>query len=299
VGRRRDVSASKYDPAVGREPKGPDKITAAIVGAQKAGTSSLAAILGTHPDVALAQGKEAHLFDDADIQADGLTRQRLAQAFPNFAGERIVLDATPSYLYLPGALETLVEHNPDIRVIVVLRDPVERAFSQHGHSVRRGLEDLSFARGLLAEKSRLSGDRDPLVVDSPRRVSSYVDRGRYEIQLDRLQRLVGHVLIVRFQDFVADPATVVLAIQGFLGIAALAPPDEPMHLNRREVAVAPPRLGRAIAALKLRRSARRTEDVLRWQPGDLRAPASSPPLIVEWPESPPRALLDVLGPLGT
>ena len=88
------------------------RVGAAIVGAQKCGTTTLAAMLDEHPQIRLAVGKESHLFDQAVVHRDGPTDGDIEQYWPDVSEGELLLDATPSYLYLPGCLEALLRHSP-------------------------------------------------------------------------------------------------------------------------------------------------------------------------------------------
>jgi hypothetical protein len=198
-------------------------IDVAIVGAQKCGTTTLAAVLATHPGLCLAEGKEAHLFDDQGVQREGLPPDWVDHHFGHRTRGQLLLDATPSYLYLPGCIEALVRHNPAVRVIVLLRPPAERARSHHGHERRRGAERLPFALGLLLERRRLRRDRAPLADGSAHRVWSYRDRGRYAGQLRRVAALVPNLHVTTLADLGADPIGEVTAIHRFLGLEEVPP----------------------------------------------------------------------------
>jgi hypothetical protein len=208
----------------------PLRVGAAIIGAQKAGTTSLAATLATHPGICLASGKEAHLFDRPDVQARGPQSEDLERFFAHRRPGQVLLDATPSYLYLPGCIEALVRHEPAVRLIVVLRDPAARAVSHHAHEVRHNFERRRLVSALPLERRRLRRDRDPLAPDSAHRHSSYLDRGRYDKQLDRLRDVAAHVLVVRFEELVASPQRVLDAVTAFLGVDPL-PIGHLPHLN--------------------------------------------------------------------
>jgi hypothetical protein len=243
------------------------RIDAAIVGAQKCGTTSLAGVLGGHPDICLAAGKEAHLFDRADVQAYGPTDGQLAAAFPDRHPGQLLLDATPSYFYLPGCLEALVRHAPDVRVIVVVRSPARRAVSHHGHERRLGFERLPFLAAVALEGRRLRRDSDVLAQDSAHRHASYLDRGRYAPQMARLRSLTDRVTVVTLDGLVTDPTATLHRLQDFLGV------------DRREVGAFPRdnagdgrrrRLATGVAAVALRRATREAEQSLDLPAGALR-----------------------------
>jgi len=214
-----------------------------IVGAQKCGTTTLAAVLDEHPGICLAVGKETHLFDRADVQQSGPSTDDLERWFPHREPGQLLLDATPSYVYLPGCLEAAVEHNPDLRAIVMLRPPGDRAVSHYGHARRHRFERRSALLALLLERRRLRKDRDPLAQGSAHRERSYVDRGRYHAQLQRLLALVPQVHVVLMSDLIADPERVVHGVHDVV---------------------------RAVASALTRRDAVRTERLLGLRRGALR-----------------------------
>ncbi|MEQ1701728.1 MAG: sulfotransferase domain-containing protein [Ilumatobacteraceae bacterium] len=237
----------------------PRRIDAAIVGVQKCGTTSLAAMLAEHPQVCLAAGKEAHLFDDPEVQRSGVATARFDGLFAHRRPGQLLLDATPSYLYLPGCLEALLVHNPDVKVIVVLRPAGERAVSHHDHERRRGVERRSLPVALLVERWRLRRDREPLSPSSAHRVAAYLDRGRYAAQLHRLLGLTARVHVLTLADLVAEPDRVFAEVQRFLGVEVV-PAGVVPQLNVGSAA--PGSLIRWWLDVVTRREMARTADVL-------------------------------------
>ena len=208
-----------------------------IIGAQRAGTTTLYRALTDHPQVRGAVlGKEVHFFDlgfDEGVAhyrgafptnaSLGLTRARIAA--PVLVGE-----ATPYYLFHPLVPERVAETLPDAKLIATLRDPVERAWSQYRHEVDLGFETLSFEEALAAEDSRLAGEEQRLASD-PRAVSfahqhhGYVARGRYAEQLERWYEHVApeRLLLVRAEDLFADPAPELRRVADLLGVVPWRP----------------------------------------------------------------------------
>ena len=180
-----------------------------------------------------AKVKETHLFDQAKVQRDGLHSSALLEHFPNSQPGQMLMDATPSYLYLPGCIESLIKHNPNIRILVVLRDPAERAVSHHAHERRLGHEHRSFPMSLALERIRLHRDRDPLMDSSAHRHFSYLDRGRYSQQLQRLSALSPNFLVIGFSDLITNPQDVMNRIFTFLDLSPITVGEVP-HLNSRQ-----------------------------------------------------------------
>ncbi len=183
-----------------------------IAGAMRSGTTSMTRWLDEHPDVYMATPKEVHYFDRNYER--GLVWYQ--QHFAGATSERAVGEATPNYLYDEQALRRLAVDIPGVSLIVLLRDPVERAYSHYQHRVSRGGEQLSFEHALAAEEERLTqGALD-------RAHFSYADRGHYLEQLQRLLRLFPResVLVELFEDLRDDPVRTFQRTAAFLGIDA-------------------------------------------------------------------------------
>lgn len=156
-----------------------------IIGAQKAGTTALSHFLSQHPGVAMAQGKEVHLFDAQDYAIDWTVdeiNQRYAAHFKGVDPAVLWGEATPIYLYRPEIIPELKRYNPALKLIVLLRDPVERAISHYEMERSRSNEDLPLWRALWCESKRLAAEEGRL--GHAHRCHSYVDRGHYATQLD-------------------------------------------------------------------------------------------------------------------
>jgi len=180
-----------------------------ILGAQKCGTTSLAAALRTHPQVFLPAAKEAHHFgkvDDDDVCGDDYRR-----FFREWSGQPVVGEATPTYLSWPRSAEQICRFLPGVKGIVVLRNPVDRVFSGYWHEVRLGAETRTFTQSIEAE---LRGDCS---VGAQRLLSG----GRYAEQLERYLRLGfdrERMLVLFLDEFVSDGTRALREVQQFLGI---------------------------------------------------------------------------------
>lgn len=167
-----------------------------IVGAQKAGTSALFKALVAHPKVVKGVAKEIHFFD---IQ---FHRGRLwyESCFPASApgGDETIVtgEATPYYLFHPHAPRRCAEVLPDVRLIALLRNPVDRAYSHYHHEVRRGRERLSFDEAIRQERERLADTASKLLADDraysyAHQHFSYLSRGLYGEQIAAWRRHVA------------------------------------------------------------------------------------------------------------
>ena len=191
---------------------GPGRLpTFLVVGAQRSGTTSLYEYLAAHPDVFMATPKELHFFDRHLDRGVDWYRSR----FEGARGERAVGEATPAYLYVPSAAEGMADVVPECRLVAVLRNPVDRAFSHYLLERGRGWEDRSFEDAIDAEPERLaSGSIDELLHHS------YVDRGRYVRQLRRIGERFARsaLLVLLFEDLRDRPEDTYREVCRFLGV---------------------------------------------------------------------------------
>lgn len=186
-----------------------------VAGVQKAGTTALYDYLADDPALALSKIKEVHFFDDESIDWSApdydASHAQFAADGPAIRGE-----ATPIYLYWPNALERIAAYNPDIRLIVMLRDPVERAWSHWRMEYSRGVETQPFSWCIREGRQRLF-EAKPWGVH---REFSYVERGFYGEQIERLFALFPReqVLILKANDLRDDPSGALGKVSDFLGV---------------------------------------------------------------------------------
>ncbi len=194
-----------------------------VGGTQKGGTSALARFLAQHPEICFSKHKETHFFDRPDFpeQAsfDELNTQYVRKFPKDWAG-KIVGEATPVSMYLPGVAERIQAYNPAMKWVLLLRHPVERAVSHYSMERARGYERLPLPMALRAERFRLWYDRGWMAWRTSLRHHSYLDRGRYSGQIERLWRLFGREqVLVLTSDQLRDRHTETLqAVYGFLGL---------------------------------------------------------------------------------
>jgi hypothetical protein len=193
-----------------------------VLGAQKAGTTALYAYLRRHPQITGPSWKEVSYFDRHYARGEGWYRGN----FPNLARTRrkLVGEASPSYLFHPLAPERVRTLVPGVRLVALVRNPVDRALSHYHHEVALGRERLSFEEALDAEEERLRGEEERLRSD-PRYFSrewwshTYQARGRYAEQLERWLAVFPReqLLIVPSEDLGADPEAAHGTVLDFLG----------------------------------------------------------------------------------
>lgn len=202
----------------------PPKVNFIVAGVQKGGTTALYDYLAEMPDVAVSRLKETHFFDDESLDWARPDYARYHAQFDDPDG-RPCGEATPIYSYWPGALERIAAYNPAMRLILVLRDPVERAWSHWRMEYARGAEREAFAWCIRQGRMRLFENRAPNAPWGVHREFSYVERGFYAEQLERILALFPReqLLVLRAEALRADPAAALAGLRGFLGLPPAAP----------------------------------------------------------------------------
>ena len=207
-----------------------------VIGAQRAGTSSLYKWLESHPNVVASLRKETEYLSAHWCKPESWYRGHFASG-PRRTFEKalrarpiVTFEASPNYLFHPLAPERAAGLMPDARIVALLRDPVDRAFSHWQHEVRNGRESLGFEAALDAEPDRLAGEEDRMRADHCYRSlawerCSYAARGRYADQLQRWFALFprGQVMVVHSADLYRDTASCYAAILDFLRLPAFTP----------------------------------------------------------------------------
>ena len=200
----------------------PQRVRFLLCGAQKAGTTALDAYLRLHPQLGFPTDKEPHFFDDESVDwsgDSGVREQRYHDLFQsNDCRGKVWGESTPIYVYWRPSAERIWRYNPAMRLVVLLRNPITRAYSHWTMESRRGHEPLDFMTALQRESVRCQ-DAAPL----QHRIYSYVDRGRYSQQLQRLWSWFERdaVLVLRQEDLQQQPAETLQRVYRHLGVAEL------------------------------------------------------------------------------
>lgn len=213
-----------------------------IIGAQKCGTSSLYTYLTRHPAILPAipapLAKEVHFFDlnhgkgPAWYRSHFPTRHHVETASRRLGVRALAGEATPYYLFHPRAPELIAATLPEVKLIVMLRDPVKRAYSHYQHEVALGFERLPFEEALEREDDRLAGEAERMLEDPTynsfnHQHYSYLARGRYAEQLEVWYSLFPRerILVLRSEDFFADPDACFRRVLRFLGLPEISLPS--------------------------------------------------------------------------
>ena len=189
-----------------------------IIGAQKGGTSFLYHLLTLHPLVEPAARKELHFFDNPELFDHGAEWYR--RCFPRLNskdGQRSITgEATPYYLFDPPVAKRMAQIVPQARLIALLRNPIDRAYSHYQMQVKRGTEPRTFEEAIEQQHS------------------SYMSRGIYVDQLLRWFEFFGkeQMLILKSEDFFARPVETLKVVLTFLDLPDWQP-EAPELQQRR------------------------------------------------------------------
>lgn len=207
-----------------------------VVGAQRCGTSSLYKLLGRHPRVIPSLRKEVEYFSTRYPEGVNWYRTHFPlslrlEVSQDLRGRvPLTFEATPDYLLDPRAAERAAELLPEARIVALVRDPIDRAFSQYLHNRRLDHEPLAFEAALDAEPERLEGEvermlDDPAYPGRRFRRYSYVTRGLYADQIETWREWFDwdRFLVIRSEDFFADPGKVYRQCVTFLGLPPWMP----------------------------------------------------------------------------
>lgn len=185
------------------------------VGAQKAGTTTLHDILKHHPDIYLPKSKEATFFSKEKEYAKG-TEWWLNEYFSTYADEPIMGNISPDYLYFEDSASRISEAlGTDFKLIIIVRHPVDRAYSHYLMTKRRGLESLSFSEAIEVEHERI------LIDEEAKNNFSYLTRSHYIEQINRYLKYFKreNILFLSFENDIRNNIDKTMeTIQTFLDV---------------------------------------------------------------------------------
>lgn len=214
-----------------------------VIGAAKCGTDSLCNYLAQHPDVFVSADREPNFFvaegqpevpycgpgDRAALGGLNMWVSTLEQYQALFSGvttEKAIGEGTAWYIYYEEAPRRIQRHIPDAKLIAVLRNPVDRAYSAYTMLLRDGRETIGdFARALAAEEDRIQHNWEPIWY--------YVTMGFYTAQLKRYYATFApsQIRVILYDDYNARPLEVVKDLYQFLGVDDQFTPDTSKRYN--------------------------------------------------------------------
>ena len=226
-----------------------------IIGAQRTGTTSLYKYLSQHPHFVSAtlRTKGVHFFDTryekgmAWYRAHFPTSMYRAAFKARHGASLVTGEASPYYLFHPHVPYRLAQHMPAVKLIAMLRDPIERTYSQWQHEVSRGFEDdITFEEALAREPQRLAREVEKMNADASYKSfshqhHSYVARSQYADQLEVYRSLfpASQIHVIKAEDFFADPGVEYAKALEFLGMAPHQLGEYKKHNGYKRTAMAP------------------------------------------------------------
>jgi hypothetical protein len=200
------------------KPKKIKRLDFVLAGAQKSGTTALHYFLSRHAEITMGDQQEIHFFDNDSLFVSQVDYEKLHKHYASIAHSNIAGDCTPSYIYHEPAAERIWKYNPKIKLLVLLRNPVDRAFAHWNMQRFKGREPLDFFDAVREEKTRIAG-----APPAEARRFAYVDRGFYGRQLTRLFEFFPReqVKAVKFEDFREKQRETLVSIFAFLGLKPL------------------------------------------------------------------------------
>jgi hypothetical protein len=183
-----------------------------LAGTPKSGTTTLWTYLCEHPDVYMAYEKELWFFLDDEVWSQGIGWYR--RQFKRHKGEKIIGEATPLYFYSKKALNRISKTIPDVKLIFIFRNPVDRAFSHYWHNMRKRKDSISFEKAIGDE---MKGKR---VEKLTRGSLRYFDMGCYYSYLNKWYGRFPkkNIFIIIFEEMIANRDVVLSDLCRFLEI---------------------------------------------------------------------------------
>jgi len=181
-----------------------NKVDFLIIGAQKSGTTSLHEYLRTHDGIYLPPSKELHFFDKHHKKGYDYYHSKF-----EFNNYQMFGESTPMYLYDQECIKKIFNYNPDMKLVIMLRNPIERAYSLYNMAKKHNQETLTFSDAIRGEKNRL-----------PSKWYSYVDRGLYFKQISNVLKFfeMEKIHFIRHEDYLSDQEGEISKVMNFIGV---------------------------------------------------------------------------------
>lgn len=203
-----------------------------IIGTARGGTTSLFQYLTLHPQIAPPVKKEVAFF--CTHYHKSINRYRLHFPFKKYLKgsglRKITGEASPYYLSHPHAPARVRKMLPEVKLIVLLRNPIERAYSSYQNIRKLGLETLTFEEAIHHENERIFGEKEKMILDphyysSRHQHYSYVERGIYHEEIARWLKYFprNQFLFLSSEEFYKNPSTVYRQVTGFLKLNEFVP----------------------------------------------------------------------------
>ncbi|NGX84151.1 sulfotransferase [Aequorivita sp. KMM 9714] len=188
-----------------------NKIDFIVVGVQKAGTTALDSYLRQHSEIGMGKIKELHFFDNDKYFNKRKISYKEYHKFFDFAEDKKVFgEITPIYIWWKDSIKRIYDYNKNIKLIVILRNPVDRAFSHWNMEVSRNNEERDFYTCISQSNSGLQN-----------RITSYKERGFYSEQIENLYKYFNsdQLLFIKYEEFLKKQESYLKIIFKFLNVS--------------------------------------------------------------------------------
>ena len=241
------------------------KVDFLIAGTQKGGTSALKAYLQDHPEICIARREEVHFFDrEEHFKDDPVDYSVYHQWFRPHGRHRVFGEKTPIYMYWEDVPRRVWEYNPNMKWLLLLRNPIERAYSHWHMEHARNKDPVDFWSALQNEHAR-----SRVALPFQHRRYSYVDRGFYTEQLRRIWLFFPReqTLILKSEELRASPTATLNTVCQFLGVAPFSHVD-PLNVRSQVYASPLGRRERRYLARVFEYEIKELEQLLGWDGSD-------------------------------
>jgi len=211
----------KFQSILGKYPF--SRIDFIIAGTQKGGTTALYEYFRLHQNICMADKKELHFFDeDRYFEKNNPNYSKYHRYFSPNDHTQVIGEATPIYMYWNKSIERIYVYNPQIKLIIILRNPIDRAFSHWNMERDKGRESRTFLKAILDEESKINSPNY-----SQNKILSYLDRGYYSQQIKNIYNYFNkdQLLILRSEDLRENPDSTLMNVADFLSIPPFNPVD--------------------------------------------------------------------------
>jgi len=204
-----------------------------IAGAQKSGTTSLHYALAKHPDIFMSEPKELNFFNIDSNYEKGI--EWYSSFFKSWHSEKVAGECTPEYMWDKRVAERMPKIIPSAKILFILRNPIDRAYSAYWHAVRYGRENLSFEEAIKVEPERMKKDY------MTRRYNSYIDRGFYYRQIKPFLKYYDNtkIIILIFEEYKENPIETLIKVTNFFEISHDSSYLSRASIERRNIAMIP------------------------------------------------------------
>jgi hypothetical protein len=212
------------------------KISFLIAGVQKAGTTALDSYLREHTDLIFPKVKELHFFDNEKNFANGSPDyEKYHSSFEIETGNKLMGETTPAYIFWKNAAKRIFDYNANMKFIVLLRNPIHRAFSHWNMQRTRGLERNSFLQSILNDlkQKRFSNSFEKNFSDEDRPFS-YVDRGFYSVQINEYLKYfpMNNFLFLKKNGLKNEHQNTINMVFNFLGVKTIPVEKKIIHAGQ-------------------------------------------------------------------